>query len=340
MPKKLQLLQRESEVLGAIRKLLQAGASSDSATDAMASVVAETSLLSLSNLDDWERKLRAELWLTEQSPTSPSWKFWRRSEPLSISPWLNLCSADGFRRERALRSVVSGAPNSFFLTLALKRLNDWVPEVRAAAREHVPQIVERSTPAHVVDALWYTFAHWNSWGRTGEADREVIAQLTANGGVALELKSRILAASAGPASHILVQAARNSTLDPSLVELAVGAVQPSVRARAYRSIFEGRVVWTVGKRWVWTQVQWCKGRFEPLLAERTLPKSLRSSELLRKAASDRSPVVRRVAAEFVPNDPELNLTDALVLASRLASDSNESVAERGRYALSVIERRS
>lgn len=336
MPKNLE---REAEVLAAIRALLQQGGPPRSANYAMASVAAETSLLSLSNLDEWERKLRAELWLTEQRAPSPGWQFWRRSEPLSIIPWLHVCSADGFKRELALRSLVGPAPNSFFLTLALRRLNDWVPEVRAAAREHIPRVAERSASAQVVDALWHTFVHWSSWGRVSDAERDVIAGLTANGAVALELKSRILDATAGPASYVLAQAARTPALDPWLTELASDAVQPSVRAKAYRSVFEGRVVWTVGKRWVWTQVQWCKGRFELLLDERPLPKNFRSLALLRKAAIDRSPLVRRVAADFVPHEPELNPPDALALASLLASDPNGSVAERGRYALSLVKQR-
>lgn len=336
MPK---TLSREAEVLSAIRELVQRGASSASADDAMASAVAETSLLSLSNLDEWERKLRAELRLAEQRGPSPGWQFWRRSEPPSISPWLDICNGDGFKREIALRSLVGPAPNSFFLTLAIRRLNDWVREVRAAARKRIPHIAESSAPAQLADALWHTFVHWNSWGRVSDAERDVVTRLTADGPVALELKSRILEASAGPASHVLAQVARTSALDSWLTELASDAVQPSVRAKAYRFLFEGRVVWTVGKRWVWTQVQWCKGRYELLLDERHLPQSTQSSVLLRRAAVDRSPLVRRIAADFLPHHLDLNPTDALTLASRLASDSNSSVAERGRYALSNIEQR-
>lgn len=169
-------LERESLVLGAVRKLLEAGVSGGDAAEAMASLVAETSSLSLSNLDEWERKLRTELWQAERRPPSPRWKFWNRAE--RFASWLDLCSGDGFRRERILRSVSNAAPNGFFFAFALRRLNDWVPEVRAAAREHLPHWAERSAPEHVVDALWYTFAHWGSWGRLEEADRQLLVALT------------------------------------------------------------------------------------------------------------------------------------------------------------------
>jgi hypothetical protein len=328
-------LQRESEVLGAIRDLLEAGATGGKVADAMASVVAETSSLTMANLDEWERKIRTELWQAERTAPSPGWKFWNRAE--RFASWLDLCSGDGFRRERILRSVSHGAPNGFFFALALRRLNDWVPEVRAAARERLPYLSQCTAPEHVVDAIWYTLTHWDSWGRMQEADRQLLLELTSLGEVAPALKARILNASAGPASHVLAQTGRGPALDAWLVELARAAAQPSVRAKAYRCLFEERVVWTVGRRWLWTQIQWCKGRFELVLAERTLPRHDDILELLRAALNDRSPRVRRVAAEFVIKRLDLIGADARPIALRLASDTNATVAERGRHALTLLD---
>jgi hypothetical protein len=328
-------LQREPEVIGAVRALLEAGASGRSVAEAMAAVVAATSSLPLANLDEWERKLRTELWHADGRPPFPGWKLPNRPE--RFASWLDLCSGDGFRRERILRSLSDRAPNAFFLALALRRLNDWVPEVRSAARDRLPHLSARSAPEHVVDALWYTFAYWSSWGRAGDADQQVLIGLMSIGNVAAALKLRIRQATAGPASHVLSQAGRGSTLDESLPELAGTAIQPSVRAKAYRSLFEERVVWTVGRRWVWTQLQWCKGRFEPVLAERQLPKTEHISELLKAALNDRSPRVRRVAAEFLISHPDLFDSDARGIAVRLAADSNATVAERGRYLLKILE---
>jgi hypothetical protein len=328
-------LQRESLVLEAVRALLEAGTSGGDVSAAMASMVAATSSLHLCNLDDWERKLRAELLQVERRSDSPRWKFWSRRE--RFASWLDLCSANGFRRERILRSASNGAPSSFIFALALRRLNDWVPEVRAAARERLPVWAERSAPEDVVDALWYTFTYWGSWGRLEDADRALLVALTSIEKVACALEARIQHASAGPAAHVLSQAGRGPALDSWLPELAHAAVQPSVRAKAYRCLLEGRVVWTVGRRWIWTQIQWCKGRFEYVLAERPLPKCERLLDLLGRAMDDRSPLVRRVAAEFFITHLGLVGDDAPAIALRFASDSNPTVAERGRYALTQLE---
>ena len=44
--------------------------------------------------------------------------------------WYDLLSGDGFRRERFLLEVNEGAPSAFLLAMFLRRLNDWVPQVR------------------------------------------------------------------------------------------------------------------------------------------------------------------------------------------------------------------
>lgn len=236
----------------------------------------------------------------------------------------------------SVRSLTERAPNGFFFALALRRLNDWVPQARAAAREHLHQLAARSAPEHVVDALWHTLAHWSSWGRMEDVDRTVVVALLSIRDVALGLKSRIMQATAGPATHVLSQAGRAPALDEWLAELATSGIQPSVRAKAYRCLLEGRVVWVIGRKWRWTDVKWCKGRFEPVLGERATIERVRPLDFVRAASADTSPLVRRVAADFLVSQPASIGADAPVLAKQLASDPCAYVAERGRFALGML----
>ncbi len=126
-------LQNENDVLAAVHRYLHSGLAGREVAEAMASLIAETSRLSLNNLEAWERKLRTELWEIEKTASLARWKFWKR--PVSFVSWLDLCSGDGFKRERILRALSEGAPNGFFCSLAVRRLNDWVPQVRAARAE-------------------------------------------------------------------------------------------------------------------------------------------------------------------------------------------------------------
>lgn len=327
-------LQQEGGVVQAARRYLDCANSGRHVAEAMASLVATTSRLSLANLENWERKLRAELFESEWTSSSTRWKFWKR--PTRSLSWLDLCSGDGFRRERTLRTLSEGAPNGFFCLLTLRRLNDWVPEVRAAARQHLPIIAERSDAQYVVDALWNALPHCISWGRMGDPDREVLTHLISIESVAVMLKSRIVSAASGPATSILSQTGRAPALDRWLSEIATNAIQPSVRARAYRCLIEGRTVWVVGRKWVWTDLRWCKGRFEQILEERSISGGGRVAEVLKMALLDRSPIVRRVAGDMLIQQWAFLGAECRDLADLLASDPFPSLAERGRFVLSRL----
>ena len=321
-------------VLSAVGRFLHAAIAGDHTAEAMAALVAETSRLPLTNLESWEGALRLELWKVDEARWATWWKIWRKPTPF-IS-WVDLCSGDGHAREKALRTLSDAAPNAFFFALAMRRLNDWVPEVRAAARAQLPIIASRSNPEHVVGALWSTLSHSASWGRMGDDDRRVLSDLAAIEGVAVLLKSRIVAAAAGPATAVLEQAGRRPALDEWLSEIARDAVQPSVRAKAYRSLLEGRMTWLAGRKLVLADKKWGHHRLDPIVGERAISSETPFVAVLRSASEDPSPMVRRVAGDLLIQRLDAVGTESLKLAERLASDPFPSVAERGTFALKQL----
>ena len=96
------------------------------------------------------------------------------------------------------------------------------------------------------------------------------------------------------------------------------------------------MVWVVGRRWVWMDLKWCKGRFEPVLGERALTERSPFLAVLKMALVDRSPIVRRVGAEFLIKQLNTLGDDAPAFARDLATDRSESVAERGRFAMAML----
>ncbi|MEM6256369.1 MAG: hypothetical protein AAF821_25940 [Cyanobacteria bacterium P01_D01_bin.156] len=123
-------------VLGAVRNLAHAANGHLDLASAVSEYINVTSLLSVTKLEDWERTFRYEIYLEPHSRS----KLFRLREHRLLIPWLDHCHGNGYLREKALRSLHEGAPNGFLFAMVLRRLNDWVPQVRAAAREHVPQI--------------------------------------------------------------------------------------------------------------------------------------------------------------------------------------------------------
>ena len=329
------VLDEHPALAAAIRELLSVGVAAGDAAKLTTQVAAATKAIPLRGMDLWERAIRAELWAAERAANEVSWKFWVR--PRRFASWLDLCSDDGRKREAALRVATGGAPTAFVLAIAFRRLNDWAPQVRAAARNTLPEVALNSEPQDVASALWSLLAHWSTWGRMEAADREAVATIASNERVSLALKSKIMDATSGPAATVLAQYARSPSLDNWPKEFAQGAVQPAVRARAFRWLFLGQVTWVVGHKWKWTDLAYCKGKLEPIIESRAIPTKQPFLPTLHSAMADRSPFVRRIAAEFLIRELHLLGENALPLAQRTAADVSPSVAERGRFALKQLK---
>lgn len=220
----------------------------------------------------------------------------------------------------------------------MRKLNDWVPQVRAAARASLPSVTQNSPPDCVADSLFATLSHWSPWGRIGDMDRLTILNCLADSQVAHALKQRLILTTAGPATRVFSQTGRCDWLDPFLTEIATLSRQPALRAKAARCLLEHQSVWTEGMAWQWTDKVYGMGKLVPVL--NTRPVAVREPFVcgLKRAIRDPSPMVRRVAGEMLIKNLANLDEDAVGLAELLACDPSKSVAERGRYALADLAR--
>jgi hypothetical protein len=196
-------LQRELEdhVLLAISEFVGSLNSGRGVVADMTALVEVTSRLPLSNLEYWERLIRSGLYQAASDSKPAKWKFW--SKPTPFLTWIDLCSGDGFKRERTLRILSGQAPNRFFFAMAVRRLNDWVPQVRSAAHERLPSIAVASNPEDVVDVLCAVLLHWNSWGRSEDEGKQTLLRIASIEAVVHSLKSRLISGAAGPLASVL-----------------------------------------------------------------------------------------------------------------------------------------
>lgn len=322
-----------------------------SSIDSHEAVTANLPLLSvagalpLSSLGRWEQVVRDELALA-QMPSAKKGKGWfallsfnapnKQLPSRRFLSWLDLASGDGFVRERALRTLAGPVPNAFFFALAARRLNDWVPQVRRAAREAIPQLARASDPEHVADALFALLvATWTAWGRLENSDKDVLAELVSADDIAALLADRVTSAATGPAAAVLAQALRSAALDKHLGRIATEAVQPSVRAMAHRTLLLGKAVWLETRKWQWTDVRYCQGHMQNVFGERPVDSAPDLADALNLALADRSAVVRRVAAQALVREVDDLGCAALPWAHQLATDAFPSIAERGAF---VIQR--
>lgn len=212
-----------------------------------------------------------------------------------------------------------------------------MPQVRKAAREKLPDIARSTNPEFVVDALCVTLSNWSSWGRIEDVDKEVLLKIISEKEVAKTLRSKLISSASGPMPSLFSQLGRTSILDGEVEEIANSAVQPSVRAKSYRSLFEGRIVWTEGLKWVWTDIRYCEGRLKPIVGERALEVKTPLLDLLARSSEDRSSIIRRVSAEILIRNLANLGKKAKVFAEHFASDNSRAVSERGEFALKKLD---
>ncbi|MCD2164077.1 hypothetical protein [Comamonas koreensis] len=325
--------QQESSdrVLKAVAAFVSSLYSGRSVCPDMSSLIQATSSLRLSSFDDWEQLVRSGIDWAENKHKPPKWRFW--AAPTPFPTWIDLCSWDGYKRERTLRALAGAAPNAFFLALAARRLNDWVPEVRAAARETLPSIAAASDPAEVASMLCAVLPHWNSWGRMEAHDKQVLLEISSTEAVVCALTEQIISTPAGPMAEILAQVGRSPALDASLQDIASQAVQPAVRAKAYRAMLDGKMVWLEGRVWECTDRSRFTGYRRAVHGHRSLSGTVPSAELLKAAIADPSNVVRRVVGDVLIRETEPLDGLALELAIRLAADKHPSLSARGQFLL-------
>lgn len=284
----------------------------------------ETSHLPLKGFEKWEREVSSYRNVDADIPTD-------------LKRWIKLASRSGYVREESLRSLAGAAPNSFLLAIAVRRINDWVPQVQDTAREIVPKLFLASKSQDVVEALSVTIATWGSWKRVSGSDKLKLIEAVNEPELIEHFKRHILSSTSGPTSQLLSQLGQICGLDKDLEEIAKNAIQPSVRAKAYRSMLEGSISWVEGRKWKWTDHAYCKGRFFPIIGKRELSTAHPFIGILELSASDKSSAVRRVAAEQLIRRIEVYGKELMPLATRLASDNSYVVSYRGKFALTKLD---
>ncbi len=333
----LLLDEKKQAIVSAIRNYVKSTYSREIHSKDFLALDSAVENLPLRNLDDIERFIRNQFdFARYEIAKSRYWEsLWNEK---SLLCWIDLCNRDGFRREKALHALSGYAPNSFIFAIALRRLNDWVENVREAAREQIPLIARQSNSEDVVSVLWAILPHITSWGRIESNDHLVFQDIFGISAILESLKTKIIESTSGPVTEILTYVGRTDVIDKNLLEIANMAIQPVVRVKAYRCLFENKITWVASREWEWTDFRYCKGRLKSVIQERQLSVRVPTIELLEITSSDRSPKVRKLAGEkLIKEIPNLG-KEAHRFAELLAADKTQSVAERGQFALKKLEK--
>ena len=274
-------------------------------------------------------RLRKWLW-----PNPPLVRFPSDRELLAANAnlaWLFLFHPNGYVRLAALHRIDTAPSSPFFLAALACRLNDWVPQVREAARlcaERELPLVDARVAATAAPYLLGRRIAWSRW--TDEQD--TLDKVFARKDVLEVLATQLRAETTGPLAACLHHALRFSDIDKYLIELARHARQPSVRALAYRCLISGKADWIVGSEWMWIDKVYFLRRRVPKLGTRSIERDAPVADLVREAARDKSAIVRKVAADALIAK-QCRLPDQEGFVAQLAKDKSAAVRSRADFLL-------
>jgi hypothetical protein len=243
--------------------------------------------------------------------------------------WLFLFHPNGYLREAALDRITAPPTSPFFFSALAWRLNDWVGAVRKAAERCAARILDQTDFEVAAAAALYLLDRRHAWGRWSDESKvldraferkEVIAAL------AIQLQQR----ATGPLAACVRHALQYPNVDEHLPRLAAAAVQPSVRAVAYQCLISGKATWSVGWEWAWIDKVYGLRRRVPKLATRDIGRIRPAAEFIREAACDKSPFVRKVAADALIA-ARSQLPDEEALISHMAEDRSSAIRSRADF---------
>jgi hypothetical protein len=246
--------------------------------------------------------------------------------------WLLLFHRSGYLREAALRAIEGPAPSPFWLAAVAMRLNDWVPEVRAAAvvaAERTLAVTAAAVVAETAVRIGAQIHRWRRWH--GEID--VLTAAFDRPDVVEAIADLLQRGTVGGLGRALRAALRRPALDPHLLRLATSARLAEVRASALRPLIAREATWIVGYERVWVNKVYGQWRTEPVLARRPIEGTVVPvDDLIRAGARDAASSVRRVVAASLF---DASLAPDLVreIAALLANDRSASIRARAAFLL-------
>lgn len=276
--------------------------------------------------------------------TAPSFwqRFWRRESALPGSrpealhqlrvvpstTLLFLFHGDGFVREGALHALTEPLTSPFFVAAVLFRLNDWVPEVRAAALSCANRLFAITPAAVLLRGIFATLVQASTWGRW-TVERAAIEMAFRRADVAHELVEFLCVSATGPTARLFSEALHRDVVDDRLFSIATCAKQPLVRAVALQTLVDGFARLHVGYEWKWIDKSMGQRKRVRVYRHREI-QSLDRLSAARLGLADRVALVRRATLDAIARNRQL-IPGSMDLLQSLGSDRDPAVRERVAY---------
>lgn len=244
--------------------------------------------------------------------------------------YLYIFHRDGRIREQALDRIHGPIPNEFLVAAIAWRLNDWVPEIRAAAMRCAERCFEKTNPQILAQFSLLSSRQLPTWERWTTTERDLLYALLRSAKVIEEMARLLTTGYRGPLPSAFAKILQYADIDRFLEKLATEAVHPGVRAIALKALIDGAASFTTGMHWRWVDKSMGRRRREPKFETRALAISADRRHFIRLGSADKSALVRRIAlvgiVAHTRHEPEF-----IELARSCLSDPSQAVRSRAEF---------
>lgn len=257
-------------------------------------------------------------------------------ETLSRTPrlaHLYVFHGSGYARQAALDAWNCPPDSPLFLAAIASRLNDWVVEVRAAAKRCAETWFPHVSAEVVAGAFGHLIERQDVLGRWSREESQLVEDMLYRKDVLAIVADQLVRSLSGPAQRTLRYALRRPGLDATLLRLATDAARPDVRAVALKSLIERRATWTSCFEKQWVDKRYGVARWVPVTAGRDIAHDLDVQQLLRSFASDRGTLVRKTVASALIDRLDNAASSDFEIARQLAHDKSPAVSGKALYFL-------
>ncbi len=242
-------------------------------------------------------------------------------------PFVLISSHNGFVREAALKGI-HDIPSAFCFALILYRLNDWVPQVRAAAIQAIKRNRSFITDEILIECL-DVFFRSHEWGRGQEQEQKILSDLYDRNALTVRITNEILTRKTDWAPRALRHMLQTHKLDDHLLEMALKARHPGVRRIATQVLLKRKFEWFGVRR---DKQSFKVGElgtthyFLPQKLGRSISTQFDREDLIKQGLEDPHPPVRLLCLEAYA-ETHRSRPDADEVFKRFLSDKAYSISD-------------
>lgn len=242
--------------------------------------------------------------------------------------------AYGYVREAATKAIDEPLHSPLEVLALFDLMNNWVREVRDAATQtvaHVFPLTDAKVLSKAMETLVFFMPEWGRWDKTRV---EALIKDTMRPDIVGELVSRLIAGRARRSGALYAYLQRFDCIDAYHQNIFERARQPHLRAMALNILLRQRAKWVVGQKRMAIDKVFNQYKSAAIYDCRSRPfdKELRTQSTSR-ALTDKSALVRSMAAQFLIDYPAELQLDIAAIARQLSADPAKKVSSRGEYLL-------